>query len=232
MLAAFGARLHGTGEVPAAALRALAEVDTPALARRVTALVRDYVARHPEGAGHVAVFVDRRFEDGPAARSVLFPLVTGLIRGRPAQVRRALAPVLAAPGSGASRHLRAELLDVLLEHERYESETGEYTVLDALLTAAAEGADRRSEPRTKELTHRVGSLWARTPEGTGRLDPALAGLVREWPVFAALLAGWTVADPGHWAPLLGSETLRTMLSLGTSMPMRTDGREHGSLRPA
>ncbi|MFD9051407.1 trypsin-like peptidase domain-containing protein [Streptomyces zaomyceticus] len=232
VLAAFAARLHGTGEVPAAALRALAEVDTPALARRVTALVRDYVARHPEGAGHVAVFVDRRFEDGPAARSVLFPLVTGLIRGRPAQVRRALAPVLAAPGSGASRHLRAELLDVLLEHERYESETGEHTVLDALLTAAAEGADRRSEPRTKELTHRVGALWARTPEGAGRLDPALAGLVREWPVFAALLAGWTVADPGHWAPLLGSETLRTMLSHGTSMPMRTDGREHGSLRPA
>ncbi|MFH9724523.1 trypsin-like peptidase domain-containing protein [Streptomyces sp. NPDC017254] len=232
VLAAFGARLHGTGEVPAAALRALAEVDTPALARRVTALVREYIARHPEGAGHVAVFVDRRFEDGPAARSVLFPLVTGLIRGRPAQVRRALAPVLAAPGTGASRHLRAELLDVLLEHERYESETGEFTVLDALLTAAAEGAGRRSEPRTRQLAHRVGALWARTPEGAGRLDPALAGLVRDRPVFAALLVGWTVAAPGDWAPLLGPETLRAMRSHGTSMPMRTDGRGHGSLRPA
>ncbi|MCX4983827.1 serine protease [Streptomyces sp. NBC_00572] len=232
VLAAFGGRLHGTGEVPAAALRALAEVDTPALARRVASLVREYVARHPEGAGHVADFVDRRFEYGPAARTVLFPLVSGLIRGRPARVRRALAPVLAAPGTGASRHLRAELLDVLLEHERYESESGEFTVLDALLTAAAEGAERRSEPRTRALTHRVGELWARTPEGAGLLDPVLAGLVRTRPAFAALLAAWTVADPARWAPLLGQETLRTMLSHGTSMPMRTDGRGHGSLRPA
>ncbi|WP_406062719.1 serine protease [Streptomyces sp. NBC_01077] len=232
VLAAFGARLHGTGEVPAAALRALAEVDTPALARRVTSLVRAYIARHPEGAGHVAVFVDRRFEDGPAARAVLFPLVSGLIRGRPAQVRRALAPVLAAPGTGASRHLRAELLDVLLEHERYEAETGEFTVLDALLTAAAEGAERRSEPGTRALTHRAGALWARTPEGARLLDPALAGLVRARPAFAGLLARWTVADPAEWAPLLGPETLRALRSHGTSMPMRTDGRGHGSLRPA
>ncbi|WP_318207607.1 serine protease [Streptomyces sp. SJL17-1] len=232
VLAAFGARLDGTGEAPAAALRALADVDTPALARRVASLVRGYVARHPEGAGHVADFVDRRFEYGPAARSVLFPLVSGLIRGRPAQVRRALAAVLAAPGTGASRHLRAELLDVLLEHERYEAETGEFTVLDALLEAAAEAAERRSEPRTRALTHRVGTLWARTPEGARLLDPALAGHVRARPAFATLLARWTVADPAEWAPLLGPETLRALRSHGTSMPMRTDGRGHGSLRPA
>ncbi|MFF1511044.1 trypsin-like peptidase domain-containing protein [Streptomyces sp. NPDC058326] len=232
VLAAFGARLRGAGEVPAAALRALAEVDTPALARRIAVLVRDYAARHPEGARHVADFVDRRFEDGPAARAVLHPLVTGLIRGRPAPVRRALAPVLAAPGTGASRHLRAELLDVLLTHERYEAEAGELSVLEALLTAAAEGAESRSEPRTRELTHRVGALWARTPEGAGRLDPALAGLARARPPFAALLARWTVARPGDWVPLLGPETLQALRTHGTSMPMRTDGRGHGSLRPA
>ncbi|MFJ5079044.1 trypsin-like peptidase domain-containing protein [Streptomyces sp. NPDC088553] len=232
VLAALGARLDGTGEAPAAALRALADVDAPALARRVASLVRGYVARHPEGAGHVADFVDRRFEYGPAARAVLFPLVSGLIRGRPAPVRRALAPVLAAPGTGASRHLRAELLDVLLEHERYEAETGEFTVLAALLEAAAEGAERRSEPRTRALTHRVGALWARTPEGTRLLDPALAGHVRARPAFATLLARWTVGDPAAWAPLLGPETLRALRSHGTSMPMRTDGRGHGSLRPA
>ncbi|MER5967445.1 trypsin-like peptidase domain-containing protein [Streptomyces sp. NPDC002057] len=232
VLAAFHTRLDGTDEAAAAALRALAEVDAPALARRVASLVREYVARHPEGAGHVAGFVDRRFEDGPAARAVLFPLVTGLIRGRPAPVRRALAPVLAAPGTGASRHLRAELLDVLLEHERYEAETGEFTVLDALLTAAAEGAELRSEPRTRELAHRVGTLWARTPEGAARFDPALAGLLRSRPAFAALLLRWTVAAPGDWAPLLGPETLRALGSHGTPMPMRTDGRGHGSLRPA
>ncbi|WP_260461860.1 serine protease [Streptomyces lateritius] len=232
VLAALGDRLHGTGEAPAATLRALAEVDAPALARRIAALVRDYVARHPEGAGHVAAFVDRRFEDGPAARSVLFPLVAGLIRGRPAPVRRALAPVLAAPGTGASRHLRAELLDVLLEHERYEAETGDLTVLEALLTAAAEGAERRSEPRTRELTHRVGTLWTRTPEAAGRLDAALAGLARARPPFAALIARWTVAAPAEWVPLLGPESLQALRHHGTSMPMRTDGRGHGSLRPA
>ncbi|MFB7591563.1 trypsin-like peptidase domain-containing protein [Streptomyces sp. NPDC056169] len=232
VLTAFRSRLHGTGEEAAAALRALAEIDTPALTRRVAALVRDYVARLPEGAGHVARYVDRRFEDGPAARAVLFPLVSGLIRGRPAVVRRALAPVLAAPGTGASRHLRAELLDALLEHERYEAETGELSVLDALLTAAAEGAGRLSEPRTRELVHRAAALYTRTPEGAGRLDRALAGLSREHPGFAALLIGWTVAVPGEWAPLLGPETLRVLRSPGTSMPMRTDGRGHGSLRPA
>ncbi|MFF7779416.1 trypsin-like peptidase domain-containing protein [Streptomyces tanashiensis] len=232
VLAAFRTRLDGTGEAPAAALRALAAVDTPALARRIAALVRDHAARHPEGAPLVAAFVDRRLEDGPAARAILFPLVTGLIRGRPAPLRRALAPVLAAPGTGASRHLRTELLDVLLEHERYEAEAGQLTVLEALLRAAAEGAERRSVPRTRELVHRVGGLCVRTPEGAWRLDRALAGAARELPAFAALLAAWTVADPGGWAPLLGPETLRTLRSPGTAMPMRTDGRGHGSLRPA
>ncbi|MFE0650690.1 trypsin-like peptidase domain-containing protein [Streptomyces sp. NPDC059534] len=232
VLGGFRARLDGGGATPGAALRALAEVDAPALARRVAALVRDYAGRHPEGAGHVAAFVDRRFEDGPAARAVLHPLVSGLIRGRPAAVRRALAPVLAAPGTGASRHLRAELLDVLLEHERYEAETGEPTVLEALLAAAAEGAGTRSVPRTRDLTHRVGVLCARTPDGVRRFDRALAGQCRERPGYAALLAGWAAAAPGEWAPLLGPESLRTLRSGGTSMPMPTDGRGHGSLRPA
>ncbi|MFF8379207.1 trypsin-like peptidase domain-containing protein [Streptomyces sp. NPDC015661] len=232
VLAAFRTRLHGTGEAQSAALRALAEVDTPALARRIAALVRDHAARHPEGAPLVAAFVDRRFEDGPAARAVLFPLVTGLIRGRPASLRRALAPVLAAPGSGASRHLRAELLDVLLEHERYEAEIGELTVVEALLRAAAEGAEQRSAPRTRELVLRAGALCVRTPEGAWRLDGALAGAVRELPAFAALLASWLVAAPEEWAPLLGAGTLQALRSPGTAMPMRTDGRGHGSLRPA
>ncbi|MFG3493325.1 trypsin-like peptidase domain-containing protein [Streptomyces sp. NPDC047972] len=232
VLAALGARLDGTGEAPAAALRALADVDTPALARRTASLVRGYVVRHPEGAVHAAAFVDRRLEYGPAARAVLFPLVTGLIRGGPAPVRRALAPVLAAPGTGASRYLRTELLDVLLEHERSTGGTGESTVLDALLAAAAEDAERRSEPRTRALTHRVGILWSRTPDGALLLDRALAGRVRGRPAFAGLLAGWASADPGAWVPLLGAETLRALRTHGTSMPMRTDGPGHGSLRPA
>ncbi|MFE3072849.1 serine protease [Streptomyces sp. NPDC059247] len=225
VLAAFRIRLHGTGEAPAAALRALAEVEAPALARRAAALVRDYAVRHPEGAGLVAAFVDRRLEDGPAARAVLFPLTVDLIRSRPA-ARRALAPVLAAPGTGASRHLRAELLDVLLEHERYG--TGDDTVLDALLTAAAEDAGRRSGPRTRELVRRVGALSSRTAEGAARFERALAGLVRERPAFAAVLAAPADDGPPDRVP----EPVREAGSPGTSMPMRTDGRGHGSLRPA
>ncbi|SEC35699.1 trypsin-like peptidase domain-containing protein [Streptomyces sp. TLI_105] len=232
VLAAFRTRLQGTGEAPAAVLRALAEIDTPSLARRIAALVRDYAAHRPDGAPLVAAFVDRRLEDGPVARAVLFPLVTGLIRGRPAPLRRALAPVLAAPGTGASRHLRAELLDVLLEHERYEAEAGELAVLEALLRAVAEGAELRTVPRTRQLAHRVGALCVRTPEGAWRLDRALSGAVRDLPVFAALLAAWTVEAPADWAPLLGPETVRALRSPGTAMPMRTDGRGHGSLRPA
>ncbi|MFJ4910509.1 serine protease [Streptomyces sp. NPDC093249] len=225
VLAAFRIRLHGTGEAPAAALRALAEVEAPALARRAAALVRDYAARHPEGADLVAAFVDRRLEDGPAARAVLFPLTVDLIRSRPA-ARRALAPVLAASGTGASRHLRTELLDVLLEHERYG--TGGDTVLDALLTAAAEDAGRRSGPRTRELVRRVGALWRRTPEGAARCERALAGLVRERPAFAAALAAPADDGPADREP----EPVGEAGSPGTSMPMRTDGRGHGSLRPA
>ncbi|MFF4173940.1 trypsin-like peptidase domain-containing protein [Streptomyces sp. NPDC001744] len=232
VLDALGERLDGPGATPAAVLRALAGIDTPSLARRVAAFVRDRALRHPEDAPHVAAFVDRRFEDGPEARAVLHPLVTGLIRSRPAALRHALAPVLAAPGTGASRHLRAELLDVLLEHERYEADAGELSVLDALLEAAAEGAERRSAPRTRQLTHRAGLLYLRTPEGAGRLDRTLAALVHEWPVFTELLGGWIVAAPGDWAPLLGIETLDALRSPGTPMPMRADGRGHGSLRPA
>ncbi|MBD0718072.1 hypothetical protein BU196_30050 [Streptomyces sp. CBMA370] len=234
VLAAFRIRLRDTGEASAAVLRALAEIDAPALARRAAGLVRDYAAGHPEGADHVAAFVDLRFERGPAARAVLFPLVVELVRGLPA-VRGALAPVLAAHGTGSSRHLRTELLDVLLEYERRaapgEGEGGE-SVLGALLTAAAEGAGSRSEPRTRDLLHRVGTLWSRTPEGRARFDRALAAHVRELPAFAALLAGWASAAPGGRASLPGPETVRALPGPGSSMPMRTDGRGHGSLRPA
>ncbi|MFF3315134.1 trypsin-like peptidase domain-containing protein [Streptomyces sp. NPDC003035] len=233
VLAAFEARLRGPGEAAGAALRALAEITTPALARRAAALVRDYVDRRPfdpAAAGHAAAFVDRRLEHGPAARAILFPLVTGLLRGRPVQVRAALAPVLAAPGTGASRLLRTELLDVLLDHERYEAR--DLTVLDALLRAAALGCERRSEVRTRDLVHRAGLLLARTPEGATCLDRRLVELAREVPAFAAQLAGWLTAAPDEWAALVGPGTLRTVLSLGSSMPMRSDGRGHGSLRPA
>ncbi|MES9806178.1 trypsin-like peptidase domain-containing protein [Streptomyces cinereoruber] len=232
VLDALWSRLDAPGGDPAAVLGALAGIDAPAPARRVAALVRDHALLRPGDAPHVAAFVDRRLEAGPEAGTVLLPLVGDLIRSRSVPLRRALAPVLAAPGTGASRHLRAELLDVLLEHERYEAEAGETSVLEALLTAAAEDAERRSEPRTRRLAHRAGLLCVRTAEGAARLDRLLAALVREWPVFTELLGGWIVAAPGDWAPLLGIETLDALRFPGTPMPMRADGRGHGSLRPA
>ncbi|WP_349239650.1 serine protease [Streptomyces sp. CC208A] len=176
------------GRDPGGVLRALAVVDTPALTRRIAALVQEYVTRHPEGAGHAAAYADLRFEEGPTARAVLFPLVVGLIRGRPAAVRCALAPVLAAPGTGASRHLRAELLDVLLDHETHEAGPEGHAMADALLTAAAEGAVRRPVCRTRALLARTAVLHAREPGGAAHRDRLLAALAADHPAFAALLA--------------------------------------------
>ncbi|MFF4868792.1 serine protease [Streptomyces sp. NPDC000961] len=235
VLDAFRTRLDAPGGDPAAILEALAGIDAPALARRAAALVRDHALRHPGDAPHVAAFVDRRLEAGPGARAVLFPLTCDLIRSRSVLLRRALAPVLAAPGTGASRHLRDELLDVLLEqegHERDGAGAGEPSVPEVLLTAAAGEAERNGGARTRRLTHRAGLLCVRTPEGAARLDRLLAALVDERPVFTELLCGWIVAAPGDWAPLLGIATLDALRGPGTPMPMRADGRGHGSLRPA
>ncbi|MER5888789.1 S1C family serine protease [Streptomyces sp. NPDC001941] len=230
VLAAFHARLRVSRAAGAQVLDALAEVRTPALARRAAALVREYVEVCPEGAEHAAGYVDRRLEHGPSARAVLFPLVTGLLRGSPVEVRRSLAPVLAAPGTRASRPLRAELLDVLLEHEQYESR--DLAVLDALLRAAALGCERRAEARTRDLVHRTGVLLVRTPEGAGCFDRRLVELAGELPAFAALLLRWLDLAPQEWAALVGPGARRTVETLVTPMPMRAAGRGHGSLRPA
>ncbi|WP_308406762.1 hypothetical protein [Streptomyces sudanensis] len=242
VLAAFRARLHTGGPAAAAdVLDALAEVGTLALARRAAALVRGYVDSRPDGAAHAAAHVDRRLEQGPAARAALLPLVTDLLRDPRAGVRAALAPVLAAPGTPASRALRGELLDVLIDSERHEHP--DPAVPEALLRAAARGAAERPEPRTRDLVLRGGELLARAPGGAERLDPLLAGLAGEVPAFAALLDDWLTADPDRWAALTGPAvrratgrpvagaapvTGRTALA----MPVRAEPREHGTLRPA
>ncbi|MEU5438959.1 trypsin-like peptidase domain-containing protein [Streptomyces sp. NPDC020719] len=230
VLAAFRARLFQPGEGAAEVLRALAEINTPALARRAAALVREYAARRPEGAACTAAFVERRLEYGPAARAVLFPLVTSVLRDCQPQVRRALAPVLAAPGSRTSRPLRAELLDVLLAFERYESRDA--GVLDALLRAAALGAGQRPEARTRDLVHRTGLLLVRTPEGAACFDRQIVELSREVPEFAVQVAGWLVQAPHEWAAVIGPSTRRTVETLAVPMPMRAAHAGHGSLRPA
>lgn len=237
VLAALRARLARPGDGAAEVLLALAGLDTPALALHVAGLVREYIDAHPEDGTHAAQYVDLRLEHGPAARALLLPLVTGLLRDRPAPppVRAALARVLAGAGSTASRPLRAELLEVLLE---FEQTTGrDPDVLDALLQAAAVGAGARPEIRTRALVHRTGMLLVRTPEGAARFDRRLVELARDVPGFAALVIGWLADAPQEWAAVVGPSARRTVEASETSrqampMPMQAAGREHGSLRPA
>jgi len=171
------------------------------------------VELRPATAAHVAAYVDRHLDHGPAARTVLFPLVTGLVTGCPAPVRSALATVLAASGSPVSRPLRRELLDLLLAHE------GDPVVLDALLRAAAAGAARRGEERTRELVHRTGLLLVRTPAGATGFDRGLVDLARTVPGFAALVARWLTGAPEEWAGVVGPSTRRMIENLaGVRVP--------------
>ncbi|MEU0148364.1 serine protease [Streptomyces sp. NPDC006288] len=239
VLAALRARLALPGEAADAVLRELAGLDTPALALHAPGLVRQYIDSRTGGDGgaQTAAYVELRLEHSPAARALLLPLVTGLLRDRPAppSVRAGLARVLAAPGSGASRPLRAELLEVLLEFEQSTGRDPE--VLEALLRAAAADSGHRPEARTRALVHRTGMLLVRTPEGAARFDRGLVELAREVPGFAALVTGWLADAPQEWAAVVGPCAGRTMETLdgtrsGIPMPMRAAGREHGSLRPA
>ncbi|WP_326759269.1 serine protease [Streptomyces phaeochromogenes] len=216
VLAAFGDRLRepDTGE----ALRTLAEVTTPALARRVAVLVRDVVERRPEAVAHVAAYVDRRLEHGPAARSVLYPLVTGLLDGGRPQLRAALAKVFAAPGTHVAHPLRREFLDLLLTREH------DPAVLDALVRAAAEAAarsvSRGGQEHTRALVHSAGLLLVRTPDGATVFDRALLDQSRRIPGFAALVAGWLADAPEDWSTLVGPSTRRMIENLtGARVPV-------------
>ncbi|MFJ8886994.1 trypsin-like peptidase domain-containing protein [Streptomyces sp. NPDC102402] len=239
VLAALRARLSLPGQAADDVLRELASLDTPALALHAPGLVRRYIDSRSgeDAAAQAAAYVDLRLEHSPAARALLLPLMTGLLRDRPAPppVRAALARVLAAPGTNASRPLRAELLEVLLEFEQGTGKDSE--VLDALLRAAAAGSGLRPEARTRALVHRTGMLLARTPEGAARFDRGLAEIARDDPGFGALVIRWVTDAPQEWAAVVGPGARRTMDALdgpphGIPVPMRAAGREHGSLRPA
>ncbi|MGW3284339.1 trypsin-like peptidase domain-containing protein [Streptomyces sp. NPDC001002] len=191
------------------ALRTLADVTTPPLARRVADLVREAVERRPETAADVAAYVDRCLDQGPAARSVLQPLVTGLLDGGQEGVRAALAAVLAAPGTPVSRPLRHELLEFLLAHEHAPA------VLDALLHATA----RQDGDDVRDLVHRTGLLLVRTPDGAARFDRGLVDLGRHVPGFAARMAGWLTDTPQAWAAVVGPSTRRMIENLsGVRVP--------------
>lgn len=231
MLAAFRARLLRPGATDTGRLMdVLARATTPTTARPVAALVCEYVDDRPCGAPHAAAYVEHRLEHPPVDRAVLFPLVTRLLRGRPARVRSALAPVLAAPGSPASRPLRAELLDVLLRYEQYEARDLE--VLDAVLGAAALGCGTQDEATTRTLVHRTGLLLVRSPGGAARIDRRLVELAGTVPRFAAALTRWLAEDPEEWALVAGPHTWGTLWRPGSQVPMRSGSHGHGSLRPA
>ncbi|MFG2134247.1 serine protease [Streptomyces sp. NPDC048751] len=240
VLDAFLARLRrgpDTGET----LRTLADATTPDLARPVAALVREAVRERPEVADHVAAYVDRRLDldHGPTARTVLRPLVTGLLDGGgPERVRVALAAVLAAPGSAGAPDcpsLRHELREFLLGREHAPA------VLNALLDAAV----RHGGTGLRDVVRRVGLRLVRTPDGATRFDRALVDLSRTVPGFAALMAGWLNGAPADWAVVVGPSTRRTIESLaGCESPLETGpsraprhrthadaGRQHAAWHP-
>lgn len=235
VLTAYRDRLARPGEAAGDVLRALAGVEAPELTLHAAGLVRAYVEAHPADTAHTAAYLERRLERGPAARALLLPLLTGLLRDRAAAppVRGALAGVLASPGGPASQPTRDELLEVLLDFEQGGAGP-DPVVLEALLTAAATGCAGRSPARTRALVHRTGMLLVRTPEGAALFDRRLVALAHEVAGFGPLVMGWLADAPQEWAAVVGPSTRRTMEALGSSMPMPMQAarREHGSLRPA
>ncbi|MEU2724830.1 serine protease [Streptomyces smyrnaeus] len=239
VLAAFHALLTGPAD-PAAqseAVRALARVDTPALARRAALLVREHAELRPWRArDDVARFVGRRLRHGPGARAVLRPLVAELLCEEEPVFRARLAGALGA-GEGP---LRDELLDLLLAQEKDDS------VLEAALDAVARRAivvrprgttapdgdsdsasgaasghgsggasDCGSEAR---FVRRIGTLMADTAQGAASFDRALAGLARELPGFARALRVWVARAPQEWTPVLGPRARRLCDTLDAQPP--------------
>lgn len=203
-------------------LGVLAEVRTPALARRAAGLVREYAAASPETAQEaVTAFVRRRLAHGPAARAVLQPLVAELLRTQRAPFRASLARALGS----AEGQLRDELLEVLLTVEE------DATVLEALLDAAARHeesrdgtvgrVDRGAVPgradggvrQLGELVRRIGLLMVRTPQGAADFDRALVALAKEVTGFAAAVREWVAGAPGEWTAVVGPGARRMCDSL-------------------
>ncbi|MGA4839265.1 trypsin-like peptidase domain-containing protein [Streptomyces sp. G45] len=216
VLTAFRARLRAPDGAASDVLRGLADVTAPALAHRVAQLVQEHAEQSPEAAEAAAAYVDLRLEQGPGVRGALYPLVTELLESRAVGVRRALAPVLAAPGTEASAPLRAELLDLLLAREHEPAVVEEALRAVCARPEAPSGAAADRDDRA--LVQRIGLLLGRTPEGATRFDRALVDQARRAPGFAARLARWIAASPSEWDVLVGPSARRTVEGVAEAVP--------------
>ncbi|MCL2553383.1 MAG: hypothetical protein FWE75_14695, partial [Actinomycetia bacterium] len=98
------------------------------------------------------------------------------------------------------------LLETVLESER------DPVVLDALLTAAADGARQRHPLLTRDLVHQLALLLVRTPDGAARLDRRIVELAAGAPEFARMVRLW-LADGHVWDTLIGPSAHRTLASV-------------------
>ncbi|MBO8192401.1 serine protease [Streptomyces oryzae] len=213
VFAAYQSLLAGPAD-PAAqsqAVRALARVRIPALARRAAALVREHAVLRPWRArADVAAFVACRLRHGPGARAVLRPLVAELLQEREPVLRAGIARVLGA-GEGP---LRDELLDLLLAHETDVSVLE--ALLEAVLEAVLEVVARRTTvvPRSRSgasegtLVRRIGARMAATGQGAAAFDRALARFARQLPGSAGAVSGWVAEEPEAWTAVLGPRARR------------------------
>lgn len=234
-------------------LRALAEVGTPAPARRAAALAGEYAARCPGRAREaVAAFVRRRPVRGPAARAVLRPMVTELLRDQRVPFRAGLAREL---GRGAGP-VRDELLDLLLVTERELPVLREalravvHTLADGRTAATAatadapDTADRAGTTGTTRgpeavgearagrwgdgrLVCRIGQRMACRAEGAAPFDQELTALAGELPGLGAAVRAWAAGAPGEWAALAGPG-IRRLLGTGPSESVPEAGTPAGA----
>ena len=173
---------------------------------------------------HAAAFVDRRLEYGPAARAVLFPMVTSLLRGAgPRPVRRALAPVLAAPGT---TRLAPAARRAARRAPRRSSAANRATRPSSTRCWRPPRADRGSGPRRAPATSSTapGSCSPVRPRARPAFDRRLVELCQQVPGFAAQVAGWLLRRRRSGPRVVGPGARRAVETLGTPMPMRSRAR--------
>ncbi|UNS99321.1 serine protease [Streptomyces tubbatahanensis] len=179
VFAAFHALLTDSASAPARsqAVRSLACLRTPALARRAAMLVRQHAAVSPGLASEdVAAYVAIRLGHGPAARAVLRPLVGELLRDQGPAFRTRLARTLGA----ARGRLRDELFDLLVTGE---SETSVLqAALEAVMRDSPVPAPRQGDENPEDqLVRRIGLRMGTTAQGAAAFDRTCARLAPERP---------------------------------------------------